>query len=47
MHLSAARSLLVYIAALAYAANPVTESALVILGESFDRLIEHAYQSIC
>ncbi|KAK7177672.1 hypothetical protein PSPO01_16282 [Paraphaeosphaeria sporulosa] len=30
---------------LAYAANPVTEPALV-LGESFDRLIEHAHQSI-
>jgi hypothetical protein len=35
------------VAPLAYAANPITEPALVILGESFDRSIEHAYQSIC
>jgi hypothetical protein len=35
------------IAPLAYAANPITKTALVILGESFDRLIEHAHQSIC
>jgi hypothetical protein len=38
---------IVDIAPLAYAANPVTEPALVILRESFDRLIKHAYQSIC
>jgi hypothetical protein len=35
------------VAPLAYAANPITEPALVLLGESFDRLIERAYQSIC
>ncbi|KAH5618970.1 hypothetical protein HBI23_245980 [Parastagonospora nodorum] len=35
------------IASLAYAANPITESALVILSESFDRLIECAHQSVC
>jgi hypothetical protein len=35
------------IAPLAYAANPITEPAPVLLGESFDRLIERAYQSIC
>ena len=34
-------------ASLAYAANPITEPALVLLGESFDRLIEQAYQSVC
>jgi hypothetical protein len=38
---------MVDIAPLAYAANPVTEPALVILGESFDQLIENAHQSIC
>jgi hypothetical protein len=31
------------VAPLAYAANPITEPALVLLGESFDRLIERAY----
>jgi hypothetical protein len=35
------------VAPLAYAANPITEPALVLLGESFDRLIERAHQSIC
>jgi hypothetical protein len=35
------------VAPLAYAANPVTEPALVLLGESFDRLIELAHRSIC
>jgi hypothetical protein len=35
------------VAPLAYAANPITEPALVLLGESFDRLIKHAHQSIC
>jgi hypothetical protein len=34
------------VAPLAYAANPITELALVVLGESFKRLIEHAHQSI-
>jgi hypothetical protein len=34
------------VAPLAYVANPITEPALVVLGESFERLIEHAYQSI-
>jgi hypothetical protein len=34
------------VAPLAYAANPITEPALVVLGESFERLIEHVYQSI-
>jgi hypothetical protein len=35
------------VASLAYAANPITKPALVLLGESFDRLIERAHQSIC
>jgi hypothetical protein len=35
------------VAPLAYAPNPITEAALVALGESFDRVIEQAYQSIC
>jgi hypothetical protein len=35
------------VALLAYAANPITEPALVLLGESFDRLIERAHRSIC
>ncbi|KAF2825538.1 hypothetical protein CC86DRAFT_419602 [Ophiobolus disseminans] len=35
------------VAPLAYAANPITEPALVVLSESFDRLIERAHQSIC
>jgi hypothetical protein len=35
------------VAPLAYAANPITEPTLVLLGESFDRLIERAHQSIC
>lgn len=35
------------VAPLAYAANPITEPALVLLGESFDRLIKRAYQSVC
>jgi hypothetical protein len=35
------------VAPLGYAANPITEPALVFLGESFDRLIEHAHKSIC
>jgi hypothetical protein len=34
------------VAPLAYAANPITEPVLVVLGESFDRIIEHAHQSI-
>jgi hypothetical protein len=34
------------VAPLAYAANPITEPALVLLGESFSRLIESAHQSI-
>jgi hypothetical protein len=34
------------VALLAYAANPITEPALVVLGESFEHLIEHAHQSI-
>jgi hypothetical protein len=34
------------VALLAYAANLITEPALVILAESFDRLIEQAYQSV-
>lgn len=34
------------VAPLAYTANPITEPALVLLGESFDRLIESAHQSI-
>jgi hypothetical protein len=34
------------VAPLAYAANSITEPALVILAESFDRLIEQAYQSV-
>jgi hypothetical protein len=35
------------VAPLAYVANPITEPTLVLLGESFDRLIERAHQSIC
>lgn len=35
------------VALLAYTANPITEPALVVLSESFDRLIECAHQSIC
>jgi hypothetical protein len=35
------------VAPLAYAANPITEPSLVLLGESFDQLIERAHQSIC
>jgi hypothetical protein len=31
----------------AYAANPITEPAFVLLGESFVRLIERAHQPIC
>jgi hypothetical protein len=31
------------VALLAYAANPITEPALVLLGESFDRLIKLAH----
>jgi hypothetical protein len=34
------------VAPLAYVANPITEPALVVIGESFERLIEHAHQSI-
>jgi hypothetical protein len=34
------------VAPLAYAANPITEPALFVLGESFERLVEHAHQSI-
>jgi hypothetical protein len=34
------------VAPLAYVANPITEPALVVLRESFERLIKHAYQSI-
>jgi hypothetical protein len=34
------------VAPLAYAANPIAEPALVVLGESFERLIKHAHQSI-
>lgn len=36
-----------HVAPLAYAANPITEPALVLLRESFDWLIERAHQSIC
>ncbi|KAK7177297.1 hypothetical protein PSPO01_16657 [Paraphaeosphaeria sporulosa] len=35
------------VAPLAYAANPITEPALVLLGESFDRIIERAHRSVC
>ena len=35
------------IAPLAYAANPITEPALIVVSESFDRLIKRAHQSIC
>ncbi|KAF2741810.1 hypothetical protein M011DRAFT_491054 [Sporormia fimetaria CBS 119925] len=35
------------VAPLSYAANPITEPALVLLGESFDRLIERAHRSVC
>jgi hypothetical protein len=35
------------IAPLGYAANPVTEAALVIVGDRLDRIIERAYRSIC
>ncbi|KAI1663260.1 DUF3505 domain containing protein [Pyrenophora tritici-repentis] len=35
------------VAPLAYAANPITEPSLVLFGESFDRIIERAHQSIC
>jgi hypothetical protein len=35
------------VAPLAYAANPITKPALVLVGESFDQLIELAHQSIC
>lgn len=35
------------VAPLAYGPNPVTEAALVIMGESSDRIIEQAYRSIC
>jgi hypothetical protein len=31
------------VALLLYAANLITETVLVLLGESFDRLIEHAH----
>jgi hypothetical protein len=32
---------------LAYGPNPITEPALVVVGDSFDRIIEQAYWSIC
>jgi hypothetical protein len=35
------------VALLAYAANSITEPALVLLRESFERLIKRAYLSIC
>ena len=35
------------VAPLAYAANPITEPALILLRESFDQLIKRAHQSIC
>jgi hypothetical protein len=35
------------VAPLAYTANPVTEPLLVTIGESFDRIIEQAHQSVC
>lgn len=35
------------VAPLAYMPNPLTEAALVILGDGFDRIIEQAYLSIC
>jgi hypothetical protein len=35
------------VAPLAYRPNSVTKAALVIMGESFDRIIEQAYRSIC
>jgi hypothetical protein len=34
------------VAPLAYAANPITEPALVVFRESFDRIIKHAHQII-
>jgi hypothetical protein len=35
------------VAPLVYAANPVTKPALIVLRESFNRLIKHAYRSVC
>ncbi|KAF3031497.1 hypothetical protein E8E11_000866 [Didymella keratinophila] len=35
------------VAPLAYGPNPITELALVVVGDSFDRIIEQAYRSIC
>lgn len=35
------------VAPLAYLPNPCTEPSLVALGESFDRIIEQAYVSVC
>jgi hypothetical protein len=35
------------VAPLSYAANTITETVLVLLEESFDRLIEHAHQPLC
>jgi ABC-type molybdenum transport system ATPase subunit/photorepair protein PhrA len=35
------------VALLAFAANLMTEPALVLLGESFNQLNEHRHQSIC
>jgi hypothetical protein len=35
------------VAPLAYGPNPVTEPGLVLMGDSFDRIIEQAHRSIC
>jgi hypothetical protein len=35
------------VAPLAYAANPITKPTLVLLRESFDRVIKRAHQSVC
>lgn len=35
------------VALLAYDPNPITEPALVVVGDSFDRTIEQAHRCIC
>lgn len=35
------------VAPLAYRPNPVTEPGLVLMGNSFNQIIEQAHQSIC
>jgi hypothetical protein len=35
------------VAPLAYGPNRITDPALVVVGDSFDRIIEQAYRSIC